>query len=53
VPLHSEIEINAELLIEIQEMVDSSRAFAFRNDQTLNDFAKENIETLEKFGYSV
>ena len=46
-------EINAELLIEIQEMVDSSRAFAFRNDQTLNDFAKENIEKLEKFGYSV
>ena len=47
------IEINEELLMEIQEMVDSSRAFAFRNDQTLNDFAKENIETLEKFGYSV
>jgi hypothetical protein len=46
-------EINAELLIEIQEMVDSSRAFAFRNDLTLNDFAKENVETLEKFGYSV
>ena len=47
------IEINEELLIEIQEMVDSSRAFAFRNDLTLNHFAKENVEILEKFGYSV
>tara|TARA_B110000003_G_scaffold143380_1_gene144568 strand:+ start:876 stop:1634 length:759 start_codon:yes stop_codon:yes gene_type:complete len=47
------IEINEELLIEIQEMVDGSRAFAFRNNEVLKNFAKENIETLEKFGYSV
>ena len=48
-----DIEINEELLIEIQEMVDGSRAFAFRNNEVLKNFATENIETLEKFGYSV
>ena len=47
------VEINEDLLIEIKEMVDHSRAFAYKQNNELNDFAVKNKNILEKFGYSV
>ena len=45
------IELTEERLSSIEERINPSRAFAFKNDPELLEFAEKNAETLEKHGY--
>jgi hypothetical protein len=47
-----DVKIDKELLINIKEMVDYSRAYAYKHNSNLNEFAVKNQKILEKFGYS-
>lgn len=46
------IDLSAEKLTSIEGKIDSSRAFAFRKDPELVEFANGNSEILAKQGYS-
>ena len=48
---HISVPADARLLSDLEGMVDSSRAYAFRDDEGLVAFAEQNSETLQKFGY--
>lgn len=45
------LQVTEEQLLTIEETINPSRAFAFRKDPQLSEFAENNSETLEKHGY--
>ena len=48
---HISVPAAPELLNHLEGMVDSSRAYAYRGDDKLTDFAEQNSQTLQRFGY--
>ena len=48
---HISVPADPELLNHLEGMVDSSRAYAYRGDDKLTDFAEQNSQTLQRFGY--
>ena len=48
---HISVPADPELLNNLEGMVDSSRAYAYRGDNNLADFAEQNSQTLQRFGY--
>ena len=48
---HISAPADTELVSSLTESIDASRAFAFKQDSTLVEFAEQNSGVLEKFGY--
>ena len=48
---HISVSADPALLNHLEGMVDSSRAYAYRGDDKLTDFAEQNSQTLQRFGY--
>ena len=48
---HISAPADTELVSSLTESIDASRAFAFKQDSKLVEFAEQNSGVLEKFGY--